>query len=261
MAAMAGFGAEAAWREACVAAALAVDTDAVPATSILPSDAIKTLEAGRALVVPNWLSREETAALRDDNAACFDAGKFKTFASSYVPSQAKGSMQMMSSFSGGKDGFFVDPTLGDFALRQRFKARMAEVKAVLASQLKGRPSLADDIKQTHEVQYIRYEAGAQLGRHTDEHHVSAKWLCQVAVPRDPSRASCCGSLLTGARSLHALGRLTHSFEIPPPAGRTQAALRLQAAQEARCHPPLDHVARLPEQAPKASNPRGPRLSL
>ena len=181
MAAMAGLSAEAAWREACVA----VDTDAVPAASLLPSNAIQQLEAGRAVVVPNWLSKEETAALRADNAACFEAGKFKTFASSYVPSQAKGSMQMMSSFSGGKDGYFVDETLGDFALRQRFKARMAEVKSLLVSQLQGRPSLADDIKQTHELQYIRYAVGAQLGRHTDEHHVELKRPFGSKLPKKP----------------------------------------------------------------------------
>ena len=86
VAAMAGLSAEAAWREAVFAAEEAVavaaepvaaaEGDAVaaaepppPPPSLLPSDAIQQLQAGRAVVVPDWVSAEECAALRREDAA------------------------------------------------------------------------------------------------------------------------------------------------------------------------------------------------
>ena len=71
---------------------------------------------------------------------------------------------MPSFFYRGKDGPFADPSVGDFGVRTRFKARMAVVKAALASQMEDRPSLADDIDQTHEIQYLHYQPGAQVRR-------------------------------------------------------------------------------------------------
>ena len=76
---MAGLGAEAAWRRAVAAAETAIE--AVPATSILPPGTIEQIQAGRAVVVNNWLPPEETAALRADQIACLEAGHFKEFVS------------------------------------------------------------------------------------------------------------------------------------------------------------------------------------
>jgi len=169
---MAGLGAEAAWRRAVAAAETAIE--AVPATSILPPGTIEQIQAGRAVVVNNWLPPEETAALRADQIACLEAGHFKEFVSNIH----SGTILSMPSFlSSGKDFGFVDPAVGNFAARQQFKARMAAVKAELANQLQDRPSLANDISyetKTHEIQYLHYRPGAQVFRHVDEKHVELK---------------------------------------------------------------------------------------
>ena len=92
---------------------------------------------------------------------------------------------MPSFFYRGKDGPFADPAVGDFALRQHFKARMAVVKASLATQMEDRPSLADDISQTHEIQYLHYKPGAVVLRHTDERHVELKRPNGSRLPKKP----------------------------------------------------------------------------
>ena len=75
-AAMAGLSAEAAWRQAVAAATDAIE--AAPATSsILPPGTIEQIDAGRAVVLNNWLTPEETAALRSDQIACLETGCFK----------------------------------------------------------------------------------------------------------------------------------------------------------------------------------------
>jgi len=92
---------------------------------------------------------------------------------------------MPSFFRGGVEGAFTDPTVGNFAVRQQFKARMAEVKATLANQLQDRPSLANDIRQTHEIQYLHYRPGAQVFRHVDEKHVELKRPNGSRLPKRP----------------------------------------------------------------------------
>ena len=84
------------------------------------------------------------------------------------------------------DGPFVDPNVGNFALRQTFKARMAQVKAYLARHLEGRPSLANDLPQTHEMEFLRYGVGARLQRHTDEHHVEIQRPNGARLPKKPN---------------------------------------------------------------------------
>lgn len=178
--AMAGLSAEAAWRQAVSAAATALE--AAPASPILPPGTIEQIDAGRAVVLSNWLSPEETAALRTDQIACLEAGVFKEFTSNIHSGTI---LSMPSFFYRGKDGPFGDPAVGDIGTRNRFKARMAEVKAALASQLQDRPSLVNDIYQTHEIQYLHYKPGAVVGRHVDERHVELKRPNGSRLPKKP----------------------------------------------------------------------------
>ena len=179
-AAMAGVSAEAAWRQAVAAATDAIE--AAPSTSILPPGTIEQIDAGRAVVLNNWLTPEETAALRSDQIACLETGCFKEFTSNIHSGTI---LSMPSFFYRGKDGPFGDPAYGDIAVRQRFKARMAEVKAALANQMQDRPSLVDDIYQTHEIQYLHYQPGAVVGRHVDERHVELKRPNGSRLPKKP----------------------------------------------------------------------------
>ena len=172
---MAGLTAEAAWRQAVSSAAIAMESS--PSDRILPKGTIEQIEAGRAVVIPNWLTLEECAALREDVKTCFENGHFKNFILSRNPKKADKEANdrwIMPSFakSGGTDGPFADSNVGNFAVRQKLKARMAEIKALLARDLQDRPTLAEDVSQTHEMEYLRYGAGALLQRHTDEHHWS-----------------------------------------------------------------------------------------
>lgn len=172
-AAMAGLTTEAAWREAVAAAEIAVD--AAPAASILPPGTFEKIEAGRAVVLDNWLSPAETAALCADQIACLEAGHFKEFTSNIH----SGTILSMPTFfgTGGKDGPFGDPKVGDIAVRRRFMARMAEVKASLASRLQDRESLYNDMgdgDQSYDAQYLHYKPGAVVGRHVDDRHVELK---------------------------------------------------------------------------------------
>lgn len=186
LASMAGLTAEAAWQRAVETAALAMEDEDSGAhfgaatagnKPILPQLAIQQIESGRAVIVPNWLSSRECEELRIDVQQCFAEGHFKKFILSRDPNQADKAADdrwIMNSYikSLNKDGPFADPTVGNFALRQTFKARMAETKALLSRELKGRSTLAAaNLEGSHEMEYLRYGAGAQLQRHTDEHHV------------------------------------------------------------------------------------------
>ena len=131
VAAMAGLSAEAAWQTAVDVAANAATS---PTDLGLSSDTIRTIESGRAAIIPNFMSLEECAELRRDVKQCYDGGYFKNFILSTNPKKADKQANdrwIMPSFykSSKADGPFVDPSVGNFALRQRFKARMAQVKA------------------------------------------------------------------------------------------------------------------------------------
>ena len=128
---MAGLSAEAAWQTAVDVAANAATS---PTDLGLSSDTIRTIESGRAAIIPNFMSLEECAELRRDVKQCYDGGYFKNFILSTNPKKADKQANdrwIMPSFykSSKADGPFVDPSVGNFALRQRFKARMAQVKA------------------------------------------------------------------------------------------------------------------------------------
>eukprot|EP00566_Odontella_aurita_P013157 CAMPEP_0113562782 /NCGR_PEP_ID=MMETSP0015_2-20120614/20711_1 /TAXON_ID=2838 /ORGANISM="Odontella" /LENGTH=458 /DNA_ID=CAMNT_0000464703 /DNA_START=36 /DNA_END=1410 /DNA_ORIENTATION=- /assembly_acc=CAM_ASM_000160 len=188
-AAMAGLGAEAAWRGAVEAAEAALVEDG---TAVVPPSAIEQLESGRAVVIRDWLSSEECALLRADVKQCFEDGEFTNFVLSRNPGKKidreANDRWIMPSFykSRGEDGPFADTGVGNFALRQRFKARMAEVKAALSTGLQDRPTLADDFRQTHEMEYLRYGAGALLQRHVDEHHVEIQRPNGSRLPKKPN---------------------------------------------------------------------------
>ena len=127
-AAMAGLSAEAAWQVAVDMAA----NGAAPSSSYLglSPETIQTIESGRAAIIPNFLSLEECAELRQDVKQCYEGGYFKNFILSTNPQKADKQANdrwIMPSFykSSRTDGPFVDPNVGNYALRQKFKARMA----------------------------------------------------------------------------------------------------------------------------------------
>jgi len=181
--ATAAIGAEAGWRQAVAAAG---------SGDVLPVGAIEALEAGRCVVVKNWLPAAEISALYEDATASFAAGRFKADAlASYGKKTKAGTMSgfdpandrmVMPSFSPStcRDGPWVDPAVGNFEARMAFRARMAQLKAMLSRELSGRPTLAANGPQTHEMSYTRYGPGAFLPRHTDEHHAELKKAHSVA---------------------------------------------------------------------------------
>lgn len=173
---MAGLTAEAAWRQAVSTAAVAASS------SVLPEGTIEILESGRAAIIPNFASPSECEILRQDLKACFASNQFTNFVYSKNVANKKAirtangkdlDIWQMPSFvkATGADGPFANPDLGNFAARQSLKARMAEVKAHLGKNLYDRPSMLADQANTHEIEYLRYGAGASLQRHTDEHHI------------------------------------------------------------------------------------------
>lgn len=178
LATMATLNSEAAWR-------YAVNT-AANAAPLLPPGTIEQFESGRAVVIPNWISSAEVSALREDVQNCFQGGHFEKFA--YQKTTGKDiNPYMMKSFSPAtkNDGPFVNPAIGNYALRQSMKLKMAQVKAELASGLHGRPSLANDWTQTHEMEYLRYGVGGKLERHVDERHVELKRVNGSHLPKKP----------------------------------------------------------------------------
>lgn len=192
VAAMTGLHAEAAWQCAVNTAAQAMTTSPSKSSPLMPRECLQTLESGRAVVIPQWLSTREVAVLREDVLKCFREGQhFEKFVS-YSRRQSSSKdcdPYMMKSFSPvtKQDGPFVDPTVGNFEARQNLKARMAEVKAWLATELQDRrPTLADNIHQTHEIEYLRYAAGGQLERHVDERHVELKRPMGSQLPKKPN---------------------------------------------------------------------------
>jgi len=189
VAAMASLSAESAWKNAvAVAATTTGDNKQNP----LPATTRQILESGRAVVIPNWLSLSEVEVLRNDAQRCFRDGYFKNFILSRNPNKADKTANdrwIMNSFSSSSSSFgpFADPAVGNFEARQSFKAKMATVKAYLASELRQcRPTLADDEGQTHEMEYLRYGAGACLPRHTDEHHVELQRPNGSRLPKKPN---------------------------------------------------------------------------
>ena len=182
-------GAEAAWREAVHAAA------AGGGASLLPDGTAEAIESGRVVELTNWLPLSDIRELRADAQASFESGHFKADALAAYGQKKKGGFDpgsdrmVMPSFypSKGTDGPWVDPSIGNYAARQRFKMRMGALKAELSRQLEGRQTLAVDGVQTHEMSYSRYGPGAFLPRHTDEHHSELKRKPLASASSTPSR--------------------------------------------------------------------------
>ena len=165
-----------------------LQTARAAAPPLLPAGVVAELEAGRAVVIPNWLPADELRALRADSVAMHEAGHFKLDALASYSMQKRGSLESsydrmtMPSFSASKgtDGPWADFSIGDGAARRRFRDRMRELRATLATSLTGRATLAADAGRTHEMSYSRYGPGARLPRHTDEHHAELKRAHSVA---------------------------------------------------------------------------------
>ena len=184
-------GAELAWRQAVALAATDVGATTNIGTSImqpLPAGVVEELEAGRVVVVPNWLPMDEVRALRADAEACYNNGHFcldalaaKTLKQHKVLDPADDRQVLPSFFaSKGTDGPWVDDSIGNAIARKNFKKKLAQLKNGLASNLHERQTLAMDAVRTHELAYTRYGVGAHLGRHTDEHHGALKRAHPVA---------------------------------------------------------------------------------
>ena len=84
-------GAEAAWRQAVAFAAEQPAESA--AAACLPFGAVEALEAGRVVVIKNWMSPTEATALRADAAACYAAGHFQLDALAAKKLKATGSLE------------------------------------------------------------------------------------------------------------------------------------------------------------------------
>lgn len=184
-------GAETAWTQA-VAAAVAAGVNS-PEDVQLPPGTVEEIEAGRIVVVKNWLPRDELMVLRADAQAAFAAGHFKADALATYGQKPKSGFDaandrmVMPSFypSKGLDGPWIDSSIGNAAARLKFKERMGAVKAALSRSLQGRETLIADGAQTHEMSYTRYGPGAFLARHTDEHH----GVLKVNAKPKPTRRS------------------------------------------------------------------------
>lgn len=181
----AAVGAEVLWRQAVARAVAAPDT-----APVLPMGTLERIEAGKAVIIPNWLSAEECRAVCEDVRHCFQGGQFTNFILSRNPNKADKAANdrwIMPSFASTKaNGPFADATVGNYQLRQSLRYKMAQVKATLAKGLTDRPTLANDVAQTHEMEYLRYGVGAQLGRHVDEHHLELKRPNGSKLPLKPN---------------------------------------------------------------------------
>ena len=186
--AVGGFTAELAWRTMVEDAAMALETSSE--MSILRPGALKQIEAGKAVVIPNWLTSAETRALCGDAQQCFQQGAFTNFILSRNPKKADkfaNDRWIMPSFGRGlADGPFMDSNFGNLVIRNNLKQKMAQIKAELAKGLTDRPTLAGDLAQTHESEYLRYGQGALLNRHTDEHHLELKRPHGSRLPLKPN---------------------------------------------------------------------------
>jgi len=179
-------GAEAGWRQAVASARAMEAAGMLIGSGILPDGAAQQIEAGRAVVIKNWLPSDMSAALLADAKACFEAGHFVKVKTNIYRGKTDAETAKLNNrwfmnnivykkLGVPEDGPFVDPTIGDISLRQKIRDRLAQVKVLLASQLKDRPTLVDDnLEKSHELAYSRYYPGAFLQRHVDEKHIELK---------------------------------------------------------------------------------------
>lgn len=144
---------------------------------LLPSSAYDTIQAGKIAVIPNFLPASEVAALRKDAMRLHADRSFSTDAlASYGTS---GSFDPTKDRAVLKLAQWKNPQLGNYETRQRFAARMADVRSRLSTAL-GRPKLNEGVATTKygegstEISYTRFGPGAFLKRHVDEHHEELK---------------------------------------------------------------------------------------
>ena len=129
-----------------------------------------------------WLGKLREPGRGRDAEQCYSSGKFCLDALAAKKVKQRGRLDpsddrhVLPSFfaSKGTEGPWVDDSIGDAAARKNFKARISALRNSLASDLHGRQTLAMDAARTHELAYTRYGIGAQLARHTDEHHGALK---------------------------------------------------------------------------------------
>ena len=144
---------------------------------LLPSTAYDTIQAGKIAVVPNFLDSWQVKELKEDAMSLHQGGLFST--------DALASYGSAGSFDPTKDRAVLklaqwkNAQLGKYETRQRFAARMQELRTQLAANLK-RPNLNTGVATTRygegstEISYTRFGPGAFLKRHVDEHHEELK---------------------------------------------------------------------------------------
>jgi Rps23 Pro-64 3,4-dihydroxylase Tpa1-like proline 4-hydroxylase len=145
--------------------------------SLFSRSVYETIESGKIAVVPNFFSKQDIAPLRRDAASLHAAGLFST--------DALASYGTRGDFNPSKDRAVLklnqwkNSALGDWETRQKFAARMSDLRADLSYQL-NRPNLnrGDSIYRygqgSTEISYTRFGPGAYLARHVDEHHDELK---------------------------------------------------------------------------------------
>jgi hypothetical protein len=145
--------------------------------SLFSRSVYERIESGKIAVVPNFFSKQDIAPLRRDAASLHEASLFSTDALASYGTSGK--------FDPSKDRAVLklnqwkDSSLGDWETRQKFAARMSDLRADLSYQL-NRPNLnqGDSIYRygqgSTEITYTRFGPGAHLARHVDEHHEELK---------------------------------------------------------------------------------------
>lgn len=144
---------------------------------ILPPSAYDTILNGKIAVVPNFISNDRIADLRQDAMELHRDEKFSTDAlASYGTS---GKFDPTKDRAVLKLNQWKDTTLGSWETRKNFGHTMAQLRTDLAYHL-GRPKLATGISTlkygdgSTEISYTRFGPGAFLKRHVDEHHEELK---------------------------------------------------------------------------------------
>jgi Rps23 Pro-64 3,4-dihydroxylase Tpa1-like proline 4-hydroxylase len=144
---------------------------------LLPPKAFSTIRAGKIAVIPNFLPSSDVADLRKDAMGLYADDRFST--------DALASYGSTGSFDPSKDRAVLklkqwkDKGLGSYETRQRFAARMSDLRSQLSLSLE-RPNLNQGVATTGygegstEISYTRFGPGAFLKRHVDEHHEELK---------------------------------------------------------------------------------------
>jgi len=101
VAAMAGLGAEAAWRQAVSTAANALEAapDAGATVLPLPPVAIQRIEAGYPIVIKNWIPPDLVAELVADMRTCYQKGGFVNYLSQLTNGSMNDGRYFMTSFN------------------------------------------------------------------------------------------------------------------------------------------------------------------